>query len=135
MGSRIHSQRAIFKHRFGAAGMPPLHRPHACGQLVEVERLDEVVVGTGVESPDAIGDRIASRDYQDRDVVGRAPQTGEDVKARSAGQTEVEQQDIVGRRRQSQFRLLAITQPVGRVTVLAQALLNASADHRIVFDQ
>jgi hypothetical protein len=45
MGCRIHAQLADANHRVGAAGVSAQHGAHACRQLVEIEWLDEIVVG------------------------------------------------------------------------------------------
>jgi hypothetical protein len=44
----------------------PLQRPDARHQLAEVEGLDEVVVGAGIEALDAIGRRVARGQHQER---------------------------------------------------------------------
>ena len=46
---------------------PRTQRAHAGGQLLAGERLDEVVVGAGVEPRDAVIDAVARRQQQDRD--------------------------------------------------------------------
>ena len=48
-------------HRLGAAGVRRMHGADARVQLVEVERLDQVVVGAGVEARDAIADARRAR--------------------------------------------------------------------------
>jgi hypothetical protein len=47
-------------HRLGPSRMPPGERAHARRQLVEIERLDQVVVGAGVQPGDPIGDGVAA---------------------------------------------------------------------------
>ena len=47
---------------------------HAGDQLVERERLDQVVVGAGVEAGDAVGDGVARREHQHRHAGARRAQ-------------------------------------------------------------
>ena len=59
-------------------------RAHAGVQLIERERLDEVVVGTGVEARDAVADRVAGGQHQDRRAVAplaHPPADGQAVEA------------------------------------------------------
>jgi hypothetical protein len=135
MGCRIHAQIAKRDDRVGAAGVTTEHRAHARAEFVEVEGLHQVVVGTTVESEDPVGDRIAGGDHQYRDAMGCPPELGEQFEAGFSGEAEVEQQHLVAGGGQSQFGGPAIAHPVDRVAILAQALLNALADHRVVFDE
>ena len=47
---------------------PAKQRAHPREKLVVGERLDEIVVGTGVQAGDAVGDGVAGGQHQDRDV-------------------------------------------------------------------
>ena len=55
-----------------AATAPPCQGAHARFQLVEVERLGQVVVGAGVEAEDAVAHRAARGEDQHRRVAARA---------------------------------------------------------------
>ena len=69
-------------------------RADAGQQLVERERLDEVVVGTGVEAGDAIGDAVAGGQQQDRQArLGRA-QTAADLQSVDTGQHDINDDEI-----------------------------------------
>ena len=46
---------------------PPKQRPQSCRQLLDRERLDQVVVRAGVETCDPILQRVARRQQQDRE--------------------------------------------------------------------
>jgi O-antigen/teichoic acid export membrane protein len=133
MGCRIHAQVADGNLRIGAASVTAQHRAHAGRKFIEVEGFDEVIVGTAIQPRDAVGNRIAGRDDEHRNTIGAAPQPAEKVEAGLAGQPEVEQQDLVRRSGERQFGGLAIAHPVDTVAVLSQALLDALADHQVVF--
>src|SRR3954469_2504875 len=62
-------------------------------QLLALERLDEVVVGAGVEALDARLDRVARGEHQDRHVVG-GPQAAGDLDAVDLRQPEVEDHEV-----------------------------------------
>ena len=49
-------------------------RPDARDELLEGERLDEVVVGAGLEACDAVGDLVARGQHQDRELAPVGPQ-------------------------------------------------------------
>ena len=61
------------EHLAGWRGPPPEQRVHARQQLLEVERLDEVVVGAGLEALHAVLDLVTGGEHEDRDVVARLP--------------------------------------------------------------
>jgi hypothetical protein len=50
----------------------PQQRPHAGEQLLIGERLDQVIVRTGVKPPDALVGAAERRQHQDRNLDGRA---------------------------------------------------------------
>ncbi len=74
---------------------PALKRPHAREQLAEVERLDQVVVGPGVEAANPVGGRVARGEHQQRcrSVVLARP--GDHVNALGAGHAPVNDRDVV----------------------------------------
>ena len=68
-------------------------RAHAREQLLALERLDEVVVGAGVEPLDARFERVARGQHQDRHVVVLAQRLG-DLDPVEAGEAEVEHDEV-----------------------------------------
>ena len=75
-------------------------RADAGQQLLERERLDEVVVGAGVEARDAVRDRVARREHQDRCPVAVAAEPAAHREAVELGHEDVEHDEL---------RLLALT--------------------------
>ena len=108
---RIEAQALVLEHRLAAPGMAPQHGADARVQLVELEGLDQVVVGTGVEPRDAV------------------------AVLRGVGQTEVEQHEIEALGGERRVRRRRVIDPVDRVPLLAQRQTQAVADHPVVFDE
>ncbi len=74
---------------------PALEGADAGQQLAEVERLDEVVVGAGVEAADPVGRRVARGEHEERGRARVAPGPGDDVDALRAGHPPVDDRDVV----------------------------------------
>src|SRR5258705_7245285 len=89
----VEGQVAHDERRRAARGAPAQQGPQAGQELLTLERLDEVVVGPGVEPLDARLDGVAGGQHQDRHVVGGA-QAARDLDAVEAGQPEVEDDEI-----------------------------------------
>ena len=73
-------------HRAAAAAQ---QRPEACAQLFERERLDEVVVGAGVEPFHAVGHRVAGGEHQHRGAIARGAQPAADLEPVGLGHQDV----------------------------------------------
>jgi len=69
---------------------PALQRPQPGEQLVEDERLDQVVVGAGVQAGHPVLRRALAADHQDRCPCPRAPQLAHHVDAGHPGYQPVE---------------------------------------------
>jgi hypothetical protein len=76
--------------RFGASQ----ESADPCGQLSDVERLDQVIVRSGIESVDAILDRIACREHEDRCPVTEGAQPATKLESVHAGHHHVEDDHI-----------------------------------------
>ena len=82
-------------------GQPLLRRAVAAqqraqprAQLLALERLDEVVVGAGVEAGDALLERVARGQQEDRHGEALGAQAARDGEAVDAGHGHVEHEDV-----------------------------------------
>jgi len=50
MRRRVEGEIAVDQHRLGATGAAPGEGANAGGQFVQINRLDEVIVGAGIEA-------------------------------------------------------------------------------------
>ena len=58
------TQRAVFDHVHRPPGHPPQQGVQASSQLAQVERLEQVVVGAGLQAVHPVGDGIAGGEHQ-----------------------------------------------------------------------
>jgi len=79
----------------GAGGAAPPECSEPRQELVQRERLDKVVVRTRVQAFDAISDRRACREHEDRHPVPRRPEAPADLKPIEVRQTEIENDRLV----------------------------------------
>ena len=121
--------------RIGAPRPSADDRADSRGELVEVVRLHEVVVGAGVEPRDAIRDRIARRDDEHGQLAAARAPFAKQGKAVAMRKAQVEQDEVVFGAVERGVGALRVANPVDRVAFAAQPLLRGGADHRIVFDQ
>src|SRR3546814_14454407 len=83
----------------------------------DVERLDQVVVGAGIQPGDAVAGGIARGEYQHRDRVGAGAQALEHFQTVHTRQTEVEDGQLEALVAQRMQRAGAVLQPVHRVAL------------------
>ena len=115
--------------------MPARKRPDARREFGQLERLDEVVVGAGIEAGDAIGDGVARGQHQHRPGVAAEAHRGEDVEAFLARQAQIEQQQLVHVLGERELGGVTVADPVDREAVLDQAASDGLADHRVVLGE
>ncbi len=109
-------------------------RAQARLQLADVERLDEVVVGAGVETVDAIGDRVARRQDQDRHAVSAAAHAAADLEPVDAGKPDVEHDAVGCPRLDRGDRLEALLGEHDLVPVDHECAAHGLADGAVVLD-
>ena len=63
-------------------------------ELVQVERLDQVVIGAGIEALYPVGDRIARGDDENRQLLPKGAGGCQDLETSLARQAEIEQQQV-----------------------------------------
>ena len=101
-------------------------------QLGQRERLDEVVVGPGIEPLDPVVDGVARGEHEDGRVVAGGPHAAADGQAVEIGQPEVEDQRVGGRLRQ-RLECLPARGHGGHVVALeAEGSVDGAADGEVV---
>jgi hypothetical protein len=109
-------------------------RTHTCPQLVELEGLDEVVVGACVEAVDAFAQLIARRENQDRCRVVAASHRPQHRQARlSAWQAQVQQHGGVGMVDQGDPGGGCIADAIDGPAALACTVAHGFTQHVVVF--
>ncbi len=83
-----------------AVGAAPQQRAHAREQLVEVERLHDVVVRAGVEPGDPVGDGLTRGQHQHGRAVAARAQPPAHLEPVDIGHQDVEQHQVGRRLRQ-----------------------------------
>ena len=104
-------------------------------QLVELEGLDEVVVGAAVQALDLVGQRVARGEHDHRRGVAARAQVAQHREAVALRQAEVEQHGVEALAGQHGIGGAAVAHPVAGHALAAQRLAQALADHRVVFHQ
>ena len=104
-------------------------------QLIQVIRLDDVVVGPRIQAGYALGHGVARGGDQHRQARTARAQGAQHVQAALARQTQVQQQQVVGGGGQRRIGLGAVAHPVGGVAFGAQRVVHHLADHGVVFGQ
>src|SRR5579871_772758 len=132
---RIERHAEMLEGAGGAAGLASQQGANARRQLVEVEWLREVVVGTRVESQHAIGDRIARGDDEDGQRLAAGSQGFQQLQAVRARKSQVEQQQLEGLVGQCLHRSRRLVDPVDGESLALEAGSDGLADHRIVLYQ
>jgi hypothetical protein len=131
--ARIKHQIAV-DQRVVARLAAPQHRADARQQLVEVERLGHVVVGTKVERAHLVDDLVAGGEHDDRHLAVQ-PQAAADLEAVRPRHGDVEQHHVgpvVARGRQ---RRVAVGNRAHLEALVGQTPLEQPDDLRIVVDQ
>ena len=82
--------------RVGPSGLAPApgERAQPRDELLDRERLDEIVVGAGLEARDAVGHRVARRQHQDRGGDPLRPQAAAHRQPVEAGHRDVEHDEL-----------------------------------------
>jgi hypothetical protein len=116
-----------------AAGAPQ-QGAHARVQLVERERLDEVVVGAGVEPRDAVADLVARGQHEDRRAVAAGAQAAADGEPVDARHADVEHHGVEAAGGQPLQRLGAVRRALDVVALDAEGAAERARERWVVVD-
>ena len=122
------------EHRLADLLGPPAERLDPRQQLLEGERLGDVVVGARAEGMDLEVDRVLRREDQNRRRGPPVPQRAQHFEPAHAGQPEIEHQEVVPAARGEAQPLHPVVDQVGLEVVLLEAALDVLADGAVVLD-
>ena len=134
-GHRVEAQRAMFDQRMGAAGGAPQQRLQPRHQLVEVEGLDQVVVGTTLQPRHPVAHRIAGGEHQHRGGHAGVAPLLEQGEAIAVGEAAVEDHHVAGHTLQGSARLGDAGHVIDDVVVHRQPGANARGHQGVILDQ
>ena len=144
VGGGVHHQVAVLDHRPAAPGSAAQHGAQPRQQLVGIEGLDDVVVGTTVQPGDAVVDAVARGHDQHRQVRVRqrrgaraalpaAANARQQVQALAVGQAQVQQHRVEGLHAQRRPGRRERAAHIHGITRLPQRGRQATGDTGIVF--
>jgi len=114
---------------------PPAEGAHAREQLLDLEGLDQVVVGAGVEPGDALRGGIARAQHQHRREAAAGARAAQHLEAVQARQPQVEHHQVELGVLQGGERLRARAHPFHGVARAGQRVVDAGAEELVVLDQ
>ena len=112
----------------------PQQRPQAREQLAQGEGLDQVVVGAGVEAGDAVVDRVARGEHQDRRAVAGLAHAPAHLEAVDVRHRDVQDDGVDLLARDAVERLAAVLGERHVVALEGQRPLHRRAQGRLVID-
>ncbi len=133
-GAGVHSEVApgaiAFRHLGASAqqGTDPGH------QFLEVEGFDHVVVGSGVESGDFVGDGVAGGEHQDGGGELVAAQAAAEADAVEFRQGDVEEEQVVFPSVHTMPSEFAVFSEIYGVLAIGQGFIDHFSKLRIIFD-
>ena len=133
-GGRIEAEISHLQQGGTLGRATPHERAKPREQLGERERLQQVVVGAGIEPGDAILDRIARREHQHRRPDAPLAQSPAHLDPVEAGQHQVEHDRVVLRGRPQRERIVARPRDVDSVPLLDEAAAQQARHLELVLD-
>ena len=121
--------------RIGVSGIAPRDSVQPRRQFGEVERLDQIVVGPGIEPLYAVGQLIHRRQDDGRRDIPPAAQVAQEADAAAIGQHQVQQQKIIGSTADMVSRRIQPRDPVHRMALGRDMVAHGLAKNRIILDQ
>jgi len=133
-GRRIEHDAVVRQTRGGPAGMATNDGPHACRELIQIEGLSEIVVRSGVKSPDTVGHLVKRRQQQHRGPIARGTDFCQQVESRSVRKHQIEHNGVEGRRAEGGIRVRARTHRVDGGAQQAEPCFQTVEQNRIIFN-
>ena len=109
-------------------------RAQARLELLQRERLDEVVVGARVEAGDPVVDRVAGGEHEHRRVVARLAQAHADLEPVELGHRDVEHHRVVALSGEAVERFAAVTGQLDVVALEPEGAIQCGPDRGVVVD-
>jgi len=131
----IHRQIAHLDHGRAENGGTPQQGAEASEELLEVERLGQVIVGSAVEAGHAVVHAAAGGEHQDGDARAAAAQLPAHGMAVLQGQHDIEDDQVVLVDGGKVHGLLAVAGQVHGVGLFAQAFSQETGDAGVVLDK
>jgi hypothetical protein len=110
-------------------------RPHPGQQLLERERLGQVVIGAGIQAADTVRYRVTRRQHQDRGAHALAAQLAGDLDPIHLGQHDVEHDQVVRAALRAGQAAQAVMSHLDTVANIVESALDHTCDAGVVFDQ
>ena len=131
---RIQPQTCDLPHGRPVVGAPAVERSEAEHELLELERLREVVVGAELEPCGLVVEAVGSGQDEDRHAAAGGDDASRDLVAGGPGDVPVEDGDVVGVDAQQLQSGVAVTGDVGRDRFQAQAIADGFCHVGLVLD-
>ena len=109
-------------------------RSYTREQLAQRERLDEIIVGTGVQAGDAVIDRVARGQHQDRATITACTQSPADLQSGNSRHRHVEHHRVEALLRQNIERSDAIASQLDDVALEREGARKRLLHCRLVVD-
>ena len=131
---RIQPQAGDLSHRRPVVGAPAVERSEPEHELLELERLGEVVVGAELEPGGLVVEPVGGGEHEDRHAAAGGDDAFGDLVAGGPGDVAVEDGDVVGVDAQQLQSGVAVTGDVGRDRLQAQAVADGFRHVGLVLD-
>ena len=133
MGVHVEREIAHAQWRRATWRSPAQQRAHAREQLLALERLHQVVVGTGIQPLHARLERVASGQDEDRHIV-LGPQRARHLEPVEPGEAQVEDHQIGGKRSTVLERRTPVGGSADLISLHAKGALKRLCDVLVVLD-
>ena len=135
LGAGVQADTRVLDQRLCAPGTAPQERTYAGFQFRQVKRLDQVIIGPGIQAGNAVFGGIPRGKDQHRQIGATVTQTPQYFETVHAWQAKVEHRQIKGFTEQRMQGAAAVLQPVDGVTFATQGLMYAFAERHVILYQ
>jgi hypothetical protein len=118
----------------GSSGSP-LNCKNPRDEFVQIEGLDDIIIGAGVEAFDPVADLITCRDDDDRAPVLSFAKLAQEIEAASIGQMQIKKHKPIVDCAQRSFGVIKPLHPIYGVIGALEMRSYGLAEHRFVLNQ